>query len=488
MKKQQIITLLLTLFSGVGGAIASEKIDSLSYAMGHQYTLGTMAGKNDLMLTDADFQNYIRGLEENYRNVSQMNDSSYMMSYCLGAMEAVFITDGMHRKKKEELPPFSCIIAGLRKVGTGEITLPADTVAARSVIDKYSGDGMKPEDLDADISCKFFEAYGTMKAYQPGLQEYIYGLKPGSGCVADRKAFATGMADVLEAYTDAPKSAYDLGRMVALSLNIGAMEKDSPDIASFVAGAKGALGLGKEFIPRDEAEEILNRRYAQEYEATRPVGDNAQFETMMEYYDSFDVEFDTSYSVNWDVTAGTVADERAEAYHAFIDLVTVLEIDENCIPGILMAQVHDTNGLICDTALVEIEKYSLPACYKWFCGRNVDSQTTIGVMRTEPLFKADVHKASVVFDPMSGMVNVEWKFDADDAQKWAEFTAANIGKHVAMEIDGVYMFAPMVNMQISGGACAISSLSPEKINRLFKNAKKEVNKALPTHIEIIEIN
>ncbi len=99
MKKQLIITLLLTLFIGVSSAIASEKIDSLSYALGHQYTLGTLAGKNDLMQSEADFQDYIRGLEDNSRTLTQMNDSSYMMSYCLGTMEAIFITDGMHRKK-----------------------------------------------------------------------------------------------------------------------------------------------------------------------------------------------------------------------------------------------------------------------------------------------------------------------------------------------------------------------------------------------------
>lgn len=99
MKKQLIITLLLILFIGVSSAIASEKIDSLSYALGHQYTLGTLAGKNDLMQSEADFQDYIRGLEDNSRTLTQMNDSCYMMFYCLGTMEAIFITDGMHRKK-----------------------------------------------------------------------------------------------------------------------------------------------------------------------------------------------------------------------------------------------------------------------------------------------------------------------------------------------------------------------------------------------------
>ena len=487
MKKHLIITLLLTLFIGVSSAVASEKIDSLSYALGHQYTLGTLAGKNDLMQSEADFQDYIRGLEDNSRNLTQMNDSSYMMSYCLGAMEAIFITDGMYRKKKEEQPPFSCIIAGLRKVGTGKISLPADTVAAMSVINTYSREGMKPEDLDADTCCMFFEAYGTMKAYQPGLQEYIYGLNPGTSCVADRKAFATGMADVLETYAEAPESAYDLGRMFAFSLKIGTMEKESLDMTSFVLGAKAALGLGKEFIPRDKVEEILNLQYAQEYEATRPIAGNSHPETMMEYYDKLDIEIDTSYLVDWAVTAGTVADVKTKAYRVFMDLVTAFEIDDYCIPGILMVQLHDARGLVYDTAMIEIEKYSLPEGYKWFCGRNIDEQTTIGIMRTDLLFKAEVHKASVGFDPMSGMINVEWRFDVEDALKWAEFTAANIGKHVATEIDGVFMFAPRVNQQISGGACAISGLNPEEINRLFKNAKREENQTPVDTIEVIEI-
>ena len=203
----RLFPFLLAFISSIGTIMASEKIDSLSYAYGHQYTLATMAGKNDLMQNEQDFKDYIRGLEEKNPNLAQMNDSSYMISYMLGGMEAVFMTDGIHHKEKKDLPPFPCIIAGLRKVGDGKISLPADTVGAMSVINRYSGEGMKPEDLDADISCKFFEAYGTMKAYQPGLQEYINGLLPGTGCVADRKAFATGMADILETYTDPPKSA-----------------------------------------------------------------------------------------------------------------------------------------------------------------------------------------------------------------------------------------------------------------------------------------
>lgn len=95
MKKQLITTLLLTISAGAGNAMTSENIDSLSYAYGYQYTIATMAGKNDFMQSEQDFSDYIRGLEEGNRNLTQMNDSSYLLSYSLGAMQAIFMTDDL---------------------------------------------------------------------------------------------------------------------------------------------------------------------------------------------------------------------------------------------------------------------------------------------------------------------------------------------------------------------------------------------------------
>lgn len=341
--------------------------------------------------------------------------------------------------------------------------------------------------MDADASCKFFEAYGTMKAYQPGLQEYINGLNPGTRCVTDRKAYATGMADVFEAYTEVPKTAYDMGRYNALSINISALDNDSPDRFSFLAGAKAALGLGKELIPRDEVESILALRCMDRYKGNQPIEYSGNFGTVMEYYDKIDVELDSLYEVNWTVSAATVADVNTEAYQPFADMISMFDIADDCIPGILMAHPRHKAEHVYVTALFELEKFSLPEGYKWFLGRNIDGQTTIGIMHTDKQFKAKVHKASVCLDPMSGMINVEWKYDVEDALRWAEFTAANIGKFVAMEIDGVFMFAPRVNQQISGGACSISSLSPEVINRLFKDSKKVRNQTTADTIEVIEI-
>ncbi len=73
MKKQLITTLLLTISAGAGNAMTSENIDSLSYAYGYQYTIATMAGKNDFMQSEQDFSDYIRGLEEGNRNLTQIS-------------------------------------------------------------------------------------------------------------------------------------------------------------------------------------------------------------------------------------------------------------------------------------------------------------------------------------------------------------------------------------------------------------------------------
>lgn len=488
-----ITTLILTLFAGSGIAVASEKFDTLSYAYGHQYTLATMAGKNDLMQSEQDFRDYIRGLEENISNIAQMNDSSYMLSYSLGAMDAIFMTDGIHHKKKEDLPPFPCIIAGLRKVGNEKITLPADTIAAMDFINQYSKEGKKISDLDKEIECKFFMAYGIMKAYQPGLQKYINEMKPGTACIENRKAYATGMADVLEAYSEPPKTAYDMGRFIALSMSLSSVEEVPINYTSFVAGAfvagaKASLGLGEQIIPRDEVEEIFSKQFEQQIEATEGIDYEANFEKICDYIEKLKIEPFNQYKVDWKVTAGRITEHGAVPTDIFNKVISELNCSDEVLSGILMAQVGDEDSRFYEKALMTIKKYNLPNDYKWFCGRIDGLQTTIGIMQIKSEFVAKVDRASVDIDISSGMINVQWRFDEVDALKWAEFTEASIGKHVAVEINGRFMFAPRVNQEIAGGSCAISGISPEEINCLFRNAEKVVNQDPVETIEIIDLN
>lgn len=483
-----ITTLILSLSIEAGFAVASEKIDSLSYAYGHQYTIAAMAGKNDLMQSEQNFRDYINGLEDNIYNLTQMRDSSYMVSYSLGAMEAVFMTDGMHHKKKEDLPPFPCIISGLRKVAEGDISLPVDTIVARDFINSHSK--VKASDFDEETSCKFFEAYGMMKAYQPGLQQYIEGLNPGTSCIENRRAYATGMMDILEAYTVPPATAYDQGRLIALSMRLASFENEPIDEASFLAGAKASLGLGPQIIPRSEVEEILNRQFDKIAEANGAVDYEVYDSKFEDYITGLEIEPLCPYRVDWRVTAGTVAEPGSVPTDIFCKVTSALDIVGDVLDGTLMTVSDDKDAHLYKKALTTISGYSLPDGYKWFCGNTKGLQTTIGIMHTEPEFVAEVHKASVELEAgseaRSAVMNVEWIFDIKDALKWAEFTEASIGKYMAVEINGKFMLAPRVNQQITGGRCAISDLTPEEINRLFRNAEKTVNQEPVDTIEIID--
>lgn len=486
---KRLYALILTLFVGINITLASEKIDSLSYAFGDMFTRSIMAGKNELMETKDDFADYIRGLEDYLYHSSQMNDSSYIMSYTLGALQGIFTSDG----PINNLIPFDCIIAGLRKVGNKEISLPADTIAAMDFINRHGSDETSVLYLDNDTKYQFFTAYGIMKAYKIDLQNYINEMHPGSGYTADIAAFSTGMADMLEASTQPPKTPYDLGKTMAHSFVIstmsgysGLIDTESLDINSFLAGAKAALGLGERFIPLDEVEKILNM--PQGYEADNIVLDDDSFEELLEYIDKLEVEPFTKYQVNWKVTAGTVANEKTEVSNSFRKVVSKLHILDSQINGNLMATANDEDGNIYDMALTTIKEYPLPKGFKWFCRTTAEHLTILGIMHTDSCFSANVNVASVEYEPISGLVSMQWIYEGADALKWAEFTNANIGKSIAVEINGIFLFAPKVNHQITEGRCGIiGELTPEEINHFFKNATIMVNKKEPDTVTIIEM-
>lgn len=101
------------------------------------------------------------------------------------------------------------------------------------IINRYSENDSLPSDAPEESQCEFFTAYGIMKAYQPGLQSYIEGLMPGTKVKEDRAAFATGMADELEASAEMPETAYDIGRSMVLSVNLALVEGVRHDFSSF---------------------------------------------------------------------------------------------------------------------------------------------------------------------------------------------------------------------------------------------------------------
>lgn len=65
-------------------------------------------------------------------------------------------------------------------------------------------------------------------------------------------------------------------------------------------------------------------------------------------------------------------------------------------------------------------------------------------------------RAGLVFDQTTNRPKVELIFDEEGAKLFAEITKANIGKQVAIFLDGMPISAPTVNEEITGGKAVIS--------------------------------
>ncbi|MCF7898481.1 MAG: protein translocase subunit SecD [Candidatus Pacebacteria bacterium] len=73
-----------------------------------------------------------------------------------------------------------------------------------------------------------------------------------------------------------------------------------------------------------------------------------------------------------------------------------------------------------------------------------------------PLTGRYLDRAGLVFDQTTNQPKVELTFDSEGSKLFAEITKANIGKQVAIFLDGLPISAPVVNEEIVGGKAVIS--------------------------------
>ena len=95
----------------------------------------------------------------------------------------------------------------------------------------------------------------------------------------------------------------------------------------------------------------------------------------------------------------------------------------------------------------------------------------------------DLTKADTIFDQF-GKAAVSLKFNSEGAKLFDEATAANVGKQIAIVLDGVVISAPVVQQRISGGEAQITGkFSTPEANRLAIMLRAG---ALPVAVEILE--
>ena len=261
--------LILFLFSlGMTSHAEEASLDSVSYAFGDKIIRSFVEDKDSMLpafeYNKENLSELIRGLEDNLVYMKYSQDSIKKISFNLGAMQAVFFSDGIQSQK--DVIPFDCILAGLMKVVHHELTLPQDTVKINAFMKGLPKD-LNPVDLPDEDRCRFFTNFGIMKGLQPGLQGYIQEAtgKSEAEAPADYEAFAAGFAHMVKIMSFDGKQEtelcpYDYGTIFGSSVIMEQLQYPFSK-ADFLEGCRAAAGLIERKITVEESDRIILKAF-----------------------------------------------------------------------------------------------------------------------------------------------------------------------------------------------------------------------------------
>ena len=86
------------------------------------------------------------------------------------------------------------------------------------------------------------------------------------------------------------------------------------------------------------------------------------------------------------------------------------------------------------------------------------------------------------FNNLTGSPEVSMTMNSDGARRWAALTKANVGKAIAIVLDGTVYSAPRVNGEISGGQSSISGNFTIEDTKDLANTLKSGRMTAPAHI------
>ena len=93
-----------------------------------------------------------------------------------------------------------------------------------------------------------------------------------------------------------------------------------------------------------------------------------------------------------------------------------------------------------------------------------------------------VTDAKDLFNNLTGSPEVSMTMNSDGARRWAALTKANVGKAIAIVLDGTVYSAPRVNGEISGGQSSISGNFTIEDTKDLANTLKSGRMPAPAHI------
>ncbi|HMO79042.1 MAG TPA: protein translocase subunit SecD [Candidatus Paceibacterota bacterium] len=118
-----------------------------------------------------------------------------------------------------------------------------------------------------------------------------------------------------------------------------------------------------------------------------------------------------------------------------------------------------------------------------------DSQPTISLdisklYESTGLTGSQLRRASLVFDSFGGQPTIQLNYNDDGRELLSKITSENIGRNMAIFLDGEIISNPVIRDKITNGEAIISgSFTPEEARELVRNLNFG---ALPAPIELIE--
>lgn len=105
---------------------------------------------------------------------------------------------------------------------------------------------------------------------------------------------------------------------------------------------------------------------------------------------------------------------------------------------------------------------------KYFTIALLPEETSATDTQSAALLREKVHVTELVRYP--GEETATMPFTFTDVKKYAGITGSNIGKRIAVSVNGEITSSPMVKMQIDNGACSVI-LDSLQLSRLFPEIK-----------------
>jgi len=137
-----------------------------------------------------------------------------------------------------------------------------------------------------------------------------------------------------------------------------------------------------------------------------------------------------------------------ESYRIIIELAGIKDISA------AIKQIGETPFLV----FAELGERKTPIELTTADGRTISAVATGGQQTFVPteLTGRYVKSAQVSRNPTTGRVEIVLNFNEEGAKIFEEVTARNVGKQLAVELDGNIITAPVVNEKISGGTAQIT--------------------------------